>query len=395
MISQNTKSATTFQRIWLPGFLLQSVIVGGGYATGRELVEFFLGSGPLAGLLGMLVAMLVFSIITALSFELARIGRSYTYRHFFRHLLGRGWFVYELAYFVLGLLVLAVIGAAAGELVAEHLGFDGRLGTLGLMLLIGLLVFWGTRLIEKVLAGWSFLLYITYAVFVACYLWRYGGDLSDNFQQIPLHNDHQSWLLKGLQYVGYNIASVPIILFCVKHMHSRRDAVTAGMLAGPLAMIPAMLFYLAMAATYPAILQAKVPADFMMQRLDIPWLKVVFYIVVFGTFIETGTAYIHAVNERISEVFTEKQLSMPRWLRPCIAFVALLISIVLAEKVGLIDLIAKGYGALTWVFALVFIAPLLSVGLVKIYRHKTAYSKEKTNNYLGSEQTNNLVNKDL
>ena len=150
-----------------------------------------------------------------------------------------------------------------------------------------------------------------------------------------------------------------------------------------------------MAATYPAILQAKVPADFMMQRLDIPWLKVVFYIVVFGTFIETGTAYIHAVNERISEVFTEKQLSMPRWLRPCIAFVALLISIVLAEKVGLIDLIAKGYGALTWVFALVFIAPLLTVGLVKIYSHKATCSSGKTSNCLDSERTNNSLSEDL
>ncbi len=49
---------STFQRIWLPGFLFQSVLIGGGYATGRELVEFFLSAGPVGGLLGMLVATL-------------------------------------------------------------------------------------------------------------------------------------------------------------------------------------------------------------------------------------------------------------------------------------------------------------------------------------------------
>ena len=38
--------ATFFQRVILPGFILQSVLIGGGYATGRELVQFFLSSGP-------------------------------------------------------------------------------------------------------------------------------------------------------------------------------------------------------------------------------------------------------------------------------------------------------------------------------------------------------------
>ena len=374
--------ASTFQRILLPGFLLQSVIIGGGYATGRELVEFFLSTGPLGGLLGMLMVTVAFSVITALCFELARLTKSYNYRRFFHQLLGRGWFLYELAYFSLGLLVLAVIGAAAGELVTEHLGLNATLGTTTLMLLIGFLVFWGTALIEKVLAGWSFFLYATYAVFVAYYLWQYGDDLVSNLAEAPIGENGESWLIKGFQYVGYNIAAVPVILFCVKHMETRRDAVTAGILAGPLAMIPAFLFFLAIVATYPAILQSTVPADFMMQRLDLPWLTIIFYIVVFGTFVETGTAYIHAVNERIDEVYAEKKHRMPLWLRPLVAFAALVSSIVLASEMGLIDLIAKGYGTLTWIFMLVFIAPLLTLGIFKVTRGKEVWSGKSTNNFM-------------
>ncbi|MGA8204336.1 MAG: hypothetical protein WB812_07425, partial [Woeseiaceae bacterium] len=103
-----------FNRVILPGLLLQSIVVGGGYATGRELVEFFLSSGPLGGLSGMLVATILFSIASALCFEFARLTRSFNYRSFFGALLGPGWFLYEIAYAVLGLLVLAVIAAAAG-----------------------------------------------------------------------------------------------------------------------------------------------------------------------------------------------------------------------------------------------------------------------------------------
>ena len=37
----NTSQSSWFQRYLLPGFVFQSVIIAGGYGTGRELVEFF------------------------------------------------------------------------------------------------------------------------------------------------------------------------------------------------------------------------------------------------------------------------------------------------------------------------------------------------------------------
>jgi uncharacterized membrane protein YkvI len=356
--------SSTFQRIWLPGFVLQSVIIGGGYATGRELVEFFLSSGPVSGLLGMLVATIVFSIVSALCFELARLTQSLTYRSFFHQLLGGGWFLFEIAYFALGLLVLAVVGAAAGELTGAHLGIPPTVVTVIFMALVGLLVFWGTAMIEKVLSSWALLLYVTYVTLVACYLWQNGGDLMTNLSAGPVGSD---WLLRGVRYAGYNVAVIPVILFCVSHMTSRKDALTAGALAGPLIMAPALLFYLAMAAAFPAILDSSVPADYLMQKLDMPWLMVIFYIVIFGTLVATGTAFIHAVNERIDEVYREQNKEMPHWLRAAVAFGALLIAVILAGRIGLIDLIAKGYGTLTWAFIAVFVVPLCTIGVWKIW----------------------------
>ncbi len=42
------KAGNFFQRFLLPGFVFQSVIISGGHSTGRELVEFFMGAGPIA-----------------------------------------------------------------------------------------------------------------------------------------------------------------------------------------------------------------------------------------------------------------------------------------------------------------------------------------------------------
>ncbi|MYG18660.1 MAG: hypothetical protein F4208_03615, partial [Gemmatimonadales bacterium] len=112
-----------FRRYLLPGFIFQSIIIAGGYGTGRELVEFFLRFGPLGGILGMLLPATILVSVTAMaSFEFVRVFGTYDYRTFFQRLLGRGWFVYEIGYLAAVLLLLAVIGSAAGTFLLETFG---------------------------------------------------------------------------------------------------------------------------------------------------------------------------------------------------------------------------------------------------------------------------------
>ena len=353
-----------FNRIWLPGFMLQSVVTGGGYATGRELVEFFLSVGPVGGLLGMLVATCLFSIVSILCFELARLTQTFNYRSFFGVLLGRGWFLYEIAYVVLGILVLAVIAAATSEMLVTHLDVDRRVGTVLLLIPIAILVFWGTGLIEKVFAAWSFVLFAVYGLLVILYVWRFADALPASLAHPP----QAGWFGNGIRYFGYNAAVIPLVLFSARHMTSRRDALAAGLLAGPLIMIPAVMFLVAMSASYPEILDVAVPSDFMLQRLAVPGLQIVFYVVVFGTFVDTGTAFIHALNDRIELGFQKRQRRLPAWLRPVVAAGFLLASVSLAIRFGVIELIARGYGTLTWVFIAVFVAPLCTIGAWRIAR---------------------------
>ena len=53
----------------------------------------------------------------------------------------------------------------------------------------------------------------------------------------------------------------------------------------------------------------------------------------------------------------------------CPAAAALLMLLaVLLSRVGLITLIEKGYGTITWGFLIVFVLPVLTIGLAKILR---------------------------
>lgn len=50
------RPAHWLQRYVLPGLAFKAAVIGGGYATGRELAEFFLPSGPRGGLMAIALA---------------------------------------------------------------------------------------------------------------------------------------------------------------------------------------------------------------------------------------------------------------------------------------------------------------------------------------------------
>jgi len=213
-----------------------------------------------------------------------------------------------------------------------------------------------------VLTGWSVVLYGTYLVFFVWGFSRFGAAIADALSQ-PIAG--AGWIVGGVQYAGYNLAVVPAVLFAVRHAETRRDALIAGALSGPIAIIPGVLFYLVMVGQYPAVVGQAVPANFLLAALGSRGLTIVFQVVLFGTLIETGAGMIHAVNERLASAYRDRGRDLPRFLRP-VAAVGLLALAAGLSRFGLIDLIAKGYGTLTWAFIAVFVIPVLTWGVWKI-----------------------------
>lgn len=354
-----------YQKYILPGLVFQGVVIGGGYATGRELVEFFLPHGPVGGLLSMGVAAIIWSLVMAASFELCRMTKSYDYKSFFKQLLGRFWFSYEILLMILMLIVLAVIGAASGEIVNNLFGFSHIVGTVGLLVAIGTLAFYGNDLIEKFMGAWSALLYVSFFALVVLCLITFEDTIIENFKIAPHTSD---WALDGVRYAGYNLASVPAILFCLSHITKRKEAIGAGLLAGVISMSPAVFLYIGMMGLYPEIGAAIIPSTELLKYIDIPWFSVLFQIILVGTLVQTGVGLVHAVNERIASTLQDQGKKMPEIARSAVAVGLLLLALFLASTFGLVALIANGYGFLTFGFIAVFVIPVLTIGVRKIYK---------------------------
>jgi uncharacterized membrane protein YkvI len=141
----------------------------------------------------------------------------------------------------------------------------------------------------------------------------------------------------------------------------------AGLLTGPIFIIPAVLFFIAMVPHYPAIVDRPVPINYVLELLDLRWLQVAFVIMLIGTFIETGGGMIHAINERIAGVLETAGKVLSGQNRALIA-IGLLLGALLMSRFGIIDLIALGYGALAWTYMIILVLPVFTIGVWKITR---------------------------
>ena len=357
-------SSPFFRKYLLPGVIFQSVVIAGGYGTGREIVEYFLSFGPGGGLLSMAVSTVMWSVLCAATFEFCRAFKAYDYRTFFKELLGRGWFLFEICYLTYLLILMAVIASSAGHILEETLGLHYYVGVIGILLGTGILVFKGSRLIEVALSYWSFILYAVFVVFVTLAFMQFGGRITS---LLGAGEVKDGWLVGGFQYAFYNMGVIPVVFFATRYIEKRKQAIWAGVLAGLIGIFPAFLLFLSLVGQYPAVLGEAVPTNYMLGVFGSPLFQLAYQIMLFGTLIESSSGCIHAVNDRIKSVYDQKEREMPSWIRPAVA-TALLAAGAVISQFGLIGLIAQGYGTIAWGFLFVFVIPVLTLGVWKASR---------------------------
>jgi len=358
----DTRPTRWFQRFLLPGFAFKAVVIGGGYATGRELVEFFMPSGPRGGLWAMALATLIWSLVAALTFAFSYHVKAFDYRHFFKELLGPFAVIFDISYSLLVILLLSVFGAAAGSITNTMFAWPSWVGTAILAISIAGFVTFGNAAIEKLFKYVSFLLYGVYALFLLISLSSFGDRILAGFS---LPATSSGWAIGGITYASYNIVGAVVVLPVLRHLTSTRDAMIAGVVAGPLAMAPAILFFVAMIGFYPAIQSEALPSDFILTQMRFPAFHMLFQAMIFSALLESGAGAVHAVNERIASL---RRGVMGRAARATTALVILAFCMFVADRFGLVFLIAKGYRVLAAIFLFIYVMPLLTIGVFRLWR---------------------------
>ena len=362
-----------YQQYLLPGIIFQSVLIGGAYATGREIVEYGAKFG-VAGLWSVAAIAFGFALIAAVCYEFVRVTGAFDYRTLVRELIGPAWPLFDLLYVAMVVVVIAVVSAATGSVGERVLGLPYWLGVGLVVLLVGVINARGRATIEAFKTVGSLLLYVGYAAFAWTVLSRSGPAL----ERVLASGDSSyvadaslgTILGTGLLYVGYNLAGLPSTLFALDRHTSRRQAIGAGLIVGLLSAIPFVLTFLAVLAFYPdpAVLGAQVPWLEMLERTSGGWMIVFYAVVVVWTLVETSVGMIHALIDRISVNRVQAGAAVLSPRAAGLISVALLASAAVLSQLGIIALVAQGYTLMAYGFLALFALPLLTVGVVRIWR---------------------------
>ncbi len=355
-----------YGRLLLPGVILQSVLIGGGYATGREIVQFGAKFGALGWIAGLWIAV-GFALMAFLTFEVARRFQAFDYRSLLRHLVGPLYWLFDIVYVLLAILIIAIMAAATGEILSSTMGLNYWFGVVFMIVVVAILNFYGEGLIERFKSLGTLALYLGYILFATLVIARNWDRMIENLASgnHAMTPDVSVWVViwSGILYVGYNLAVYPAALFTVRRQTRLRQTVAAGVIAGLLMTIPWFLTYFALMGFYPdaGIFDTAVPWLEML-RGEAAWVIVIFGIVVGWTLIETATGMIYALVARVDQNLVDaNRQPMSRRSGGAIAVVTLVLALLLAQ-IGIIDLVAKGYTAMGYAMIAVFAVPLLIRG---------------------------------
>ena len=356
-----------FRVLVIPTAVFLSAIFGASYGSGREVVEFVSSNGPTGGLVALAALSVTYMVLLGLSFEIARLFKSYDYVGFFKILLGPAWFLYEIVIVIGLLLAMSITITVGGTVLEDHFGIAVWIGSLLIFVLVVVLNYYGREVVEQSMMLSIAALFAVLAVLVVQLFSGYMDQITEQFATI----DHKpGGIMTGLKYAIVNAGYLPILLYCAMGLRSRAEAFTAAIVAALICVIPAAIFHGTFMLHYPEIVGERIPAYWMFQNVSTPLLLNIYVMVMFVLVAQTGVALMQGLIQRVDGWHVRHRgRTMSRLGHAGVATVVVLSSLALGTM-GIVALILRGYSLMFASFIVVFVMPLLTYGVYLVHRHR-------------------------
>lgn len=245
------------------------VVVGAGFATGQEMLQFFVRFGPM-GVAGILLATALFILFGFIIMDLGRELKASSHLEIIRYAGGRflGFFMDLLiSFFLFGSLTAMIAGT--GALFKEQLNLPSLAGNLVMCAFTALTVMSGIRGVVNSISFVVPLLLISVvgislysiaasppAVFFSYHGGTGGGLLS-------------GWLMSAVVYVSYNIIISASILGPLGMNTGDRKAIKYGAILGGMGLgLASFMIHLALTVNYSEVSRLEVPMIFIAGRIS-------------------------------------------------------------------------------------------------------------------------------
>ena len=346
-------------------------IAAGAFSTGVEVVHFFTYFGSL-GILSVILATLLFTILPVIGLEYARLTGFYDYGRFVKSLIGGRLFIlFELTYVAIVTLFISAVIAAGGELLQSILGISKYYGLAIMYVASVIVVTLGRRVVlgaEATLTMIKISIITLATVTVILLSWgKVNYSLHHIINPSGWLNNPLGFLESPILYVSYNLVGLPAMASVAQDLRSRRDVVESSLIGGLMLGLMIALEYLATMgyynlATNPSYQFANLPIYYALLYSKAPYGLTILYVIFL--YIALLTALIGNMNSITYRA--EVALRGRRLVRPIVTIIMLTTAAVIATS-GLYYIVSIGYTYLSYAFLALFTIPLASVGTYRAF----------------------------
>ena len=354
---------------------------GGGFATGRQEVEFFVQFGWHSLWIGVL-AMLIMGAAIFFGLELARINKTHDYKSFFKKLYAPYEIVFanlwDLLYLYATLLGTAVAIAGASELLNQSLHIPYGIAVIIIGGILLLFTVFGSGLVRSASAAMA--AFIVGALLIVTFLGIKMGaaNLGNVVSQKITTAGFGKILWMALLYGAFQSVLIAPIVSVSEPLKTRKNSFMAALYGFLVNGTMLTLVCIMLLSFYPAVVKEKLPVYFVTAQLGHNWLYALYSLILFFALISTGVGLIFGVVKRFEAAWTKENriFKNVRIKRITICVTCLLISAGIS-LFGLIAIVAKGYGSLGYGAIFLNIIPLLFIAPIKIKKARAARSADQ------------------
>lgn len=311
------------------------LIIGAGFASGQELMQFFLKYGAVS-IFGIMIAGSLFTLIAVLMYYKIYATSAQTLKGYFGNKAWTGILEWIVTFFMIASYIVMVAGS--GAIFEEHLCLPNVLGTLAMTAICGIVFIKGAKGIVAINLALTPLM-ILGIVIIGAYLLLLGsvpaisvGDVVDN------------WCVSSLIYVSYNMITAVVVLSALQPLiTSKKVAVMAGCIGGGLLAAALTILWLILYVFYDVVKDSQIPL--LVAAGDAKWFYIpVLFMALVTTAISAGFGVIRNINLRLH--------IKPHW---CI--IGLCLVGILGSMGGFANLVSKLYSSFGYIglFMMIYI----------------------------------------
>ena len=354
---------------------------GGGFATGRQEVEFFVQFGWHSLWIGVL-AMLIMGAAIFFGLELARINKTHDYKSFFKKLYAPYEIVFanlwDLLYLYATLLGTAVAIAGASELLNQSLHIPYGIAVIIIGGILLLFTVFGSGLVRSASAAMA--AFIVGALLIVTFLGIKMGaaNLGNVVSQKITTAGFGKILWMALLYGAFQSVLIAPIVSVSDPLKTRKNTFMAAFYGFLINGAMLTLVCIMLLSFYPAVVKENLPVYFVTTQLGHNWLYALYSLILFFALISTGVGLIFGAVKRFEAAWTKENriFKNVRIKRITICVTCLLISAGIS-LFGLTAIVAKGYGSLGYGAIFLNIIPLLFIAPIKIKKARAARSADQ------------------